>query len=186
VTGFDATCKLCLVTCNLRHVTEAKPLWYLSHMSYFVVHEHHSKRLHYDFRLEMDGVLKSWAIPKGPSMSPADKRLAVMVDDHPLEYGSFEGVIPEGYYGAGPVVIWDSGDFDLLGVDNEKGRIDFVLHGRKLKGTFLLTRFRGKGKDWLLIKKSDAYALNEYEIKPELNAHLRLRLEEKIPPCDTD
>ena len=112
-------------------------------MPYFVVHEHHSKKLHYDFRLEIDGVLKSWAVPKGPSMSPQDKRLAIIVDDHPLEYGTFEGVIPDGYYGAGPV-IWDAGDFELLDNDIAKGHIGFFLKGKKLKGVFVLTRLKGK------------------------------------------
>ena len=129
----------------------------------FVVHEHHSTRLHYDFRLEIGGVLKSWAIPKGPSMNPADKRLAVMVEDHPLEYGDFEGIIPQGYYGAGSVLIWDFGEFQPEGEPEttlKKGRLSFSLDGKKLKGAFSLTlmKGRGTGKEWLLIKKRDSLA----------------------------
>ncbi|NTU42681.1 MAG: 3'-phosphoesterase [Nitrospirales bacterium] len=127
-------------------------------MPLFVVHEHHARRLHFDFRLEMDGVLKSWAVPKGPSMNPADKRLAVLVEDHPLEYGSFEGIIPEGQYGAGAVAIWDRGAFTLLSGDIGSGRLEFSLQGKRLKGGFVLMRMKGKEKDWLLIKKRDEEA----------------------------
>jgi bifunctional non-homologous end joining protein LigD len=136
----------------------------------FVVHEHHATRLHYDFRLEIAGVLKSWAIPKGPSMNPSDKRLAVMVDDHPLEYGEFEGMIPEGHYGAGAVLIWDSGEFQP-GEDPEsdlkKGRLSFTLKGKKLKGAFslILMKGRGSGKDWLLIKGQDSFAKKDGRLK---------------------
>ncbi len=154
-------------------------------MPYFVVHEHHSRRLHYDFRLEMDGVLKSWAVPKGPSMSPKDKRLAIMVDDHPLEYGSFEGIIPEGHYGAGPVVIWDSGEYELLSGSLEEGRIEFLLKGKKLKGVFVLTRLKGKEKEFLLIKKKDSFAVADYRIKKALTEKKLKELKERIPPCET-
>lgn len=125
-------------------------------MPLFVVHEHHATHLHFDFRLEIEGVLKSWAVPKGPSMNPADKRLAVMVEDHPLEYGSFEGTIPEGQYGAGRVLIWDRGAFTLLGGSIEEGKIEFDLKGGRLKGIFVLFRMKGKEKEWLLVKKKDA------------------------------
>ncbi len=155
-------------------------------MPYFVVHEHHSKKLHYDFRLEMGGVLKSWAVPKGPSMSYGDKRLAIMVDDHPLDYGTFEGIIPEGYYGAGPVLIWDSGEYELIGNDMLKGHIEFSLKGKKLQGVFVLTRLKGKEKKWLLIKKKDAYAHSFYIIEPELTDGRLRSLREKVPPCDTE
>jgi bifunctional non-homologous end joining protein LigD len=155
-------------------------------MPLFVVHEHHARRLHYDFRLEMDGVLKSWAVPKGPSLSPRDKRLALMVEDHPLEYGSFEGIIPDGHYGAGPVVVWDSGAYDLLACDLPGGRIEFVLHGRKLEGTFVLTRLKGKEKDWLMIKKNDDFAREHFEIIPELSPERLQSLRKAVPPCDTD
>jgi bifunctional non-homologous end joining protein LigD len=153
-------------------------------MPYFVVHEHHSKRLHYDFRLEIDGVLKSWAVPKGPSMSPQDKRLAIAVDDHPLEYGSFEGIIPEGYYGAGPVVIWDAGGFELRANDVAKGHIDFFLKGRKLKGAFVLTRLKGKDREWLMIKKKDEFAVPAFVVVPELTEKRLKALKEKAPPCN--
>lgn len=156
----------------------------------FVVHEHHSTHLHYDFRLEIGGVLKSWAIPKGPSMNPSEKRLAVMVEDHPLEYGNFEGIIPEGYYGAGPVLIWDSGLFEPEGNPEDglrKGKLTFTLNGKKLKGGFslILMKGRGSGKDWLLIKARDAFAKKDWVIKEELSMERKKRLKEKIPPCTT-
>jgi bifunctional non-homologous end joining protein LigD len=155
----------------------------------FVVHEHHATRLHYDFRLEIAGIFKSWAIPKGPSMNPSDKRLAVMVDDHPLEYGEFEGIIPVGHYGAGAVLIWDSGEFQPK-EDSEsalkKGRLSFTLTGKKLKGNFslILMKGRGSGKDWLLIKGRDSFAKKDWEIKQELTPAKKKNLIEKIPPCE--
>jgi len=156
----------------------------------FVVHEHHSTRLHFDFRLEIGGVLKSWAIPKGPSMNPSEKRLAVMVEDHPLEYGDFEGIIPEGYYGAGPVLIWDSGEFHPEGdLENSlaKGKLVFTLNGKKLKGSFslVLMKGRGSGKDWLFIKGKDSFAKEDWKIIEELTPTRRKKLIEKIPPCET-
>jgi len=134
-------------------------------MAVFVVHEHHAKRLHFDLRLEMAGVLKSWAVPKGPSMNPADKRLAVMVEDHPLEYAGFEGRIPEGNYGAGEVFIWDKGNYDLRGGSIGSGKMEVFFNGKKLKGLFVLTRMSGKDKDWLLIKKTDEYADRDFRLK---------------------
>ena len=129
-------------------------------MPRFVVQEHHATHLHYDFRLEVSGVLKSWAIPKGPSMNPADKRLAIQVEDHALKYGSFEGTIPEGQYGAGRVVIWDAGKYEPL-EDAEtglkKGSFAFCLYGDRLSGEFALVRIKKSttGKEWLLIKQKD-------------------------------
>jgi bifunctional non-homologous end joining protein LigD len=141
----------------------------------FVVHEHKASSLHYDFRLEMEGVLKSWAIPKGPSMNPADKRLAVMVPDHPVGYIGFEGIIPKGSYGAGPVVIWDSGTYEALASGDpmrqlDTGKVTFALHGEKLRGEFVLTRLmKGKtGKEWLLIKEKDRYADPAWKLKSDL------------------
>jgi len=134
-------------------------------MPIFVVHEHHAKRLHFDLRLEMHGVLKSWAVPKGPSLNPADKRLAVKVDDHDLEYADFEGAIPEGEYGAGDVFIWDSGNYELTGGSIGTGKLELVFRGKKLKGVFVLARMSGKEKEWLLIKKNDAYADREFRMK---------------------
>ncbi len=138
--------------------------------SRFVVHEHHASHLHFDFRLEMEGVLRSWAVPKGPSMDPAEKRLAVEVEDHPLEYGDFEGRIPEGEYGAGRVVIWDRGTYALLEKGNDK--ILFSLEGKKLRGAFSLIRLKKSksGKDWLLIKKKDEHAHAGWELRPLGNA----------------
>lgn len=161
----------------------------------FVVHEHRSKRLHYDFRLEIGGVLKSWAVPKGPSLSPADKRLAVMVPDHPLVYIDFEAIIPEGHYGAGPVVIWDTGEFIPLDTDDpedslKNGKLSFELKGEKLKGTFTLVQMkhlpRSTGKEWLLMKKKDAHAKETYEVKTELSPARLKTLKEQVPPCETE
>jgi len=155
----------------------------ITHMPKFVVQEHHATHLHFDFRLEIDGVLKSWAIPKGPSMNPRDKRLAIMVDDHTLQYGSFEGIIPEGQYGSGAVVIWDSGNYEFLGGDIREGRIEFVLKGKKLQGGFVLTAMSGGKKQWLMIKKRDAFAQDDFVMKTMLTPALLKRMEVKVPPC---
>jgi len=130
--------------------------------SRFVVHKHSARRLHYDLRLEIDGVLKSWAVPKGPSVRSHEKRLAVHVEDHPIEYADFEGLIPEGNYGAGPSIVWDAGRFQLLKPEPareqiERGKLEFELFGFKLRGRWTLARMSGKGRDWLLLKKSDEY-----------------------------
>ncbi len=137
----------------------------------FVVQKHQASRLHYDFRLELDGVLKSWAIPKGPSLNPKVKRLALMVEDHPLEYGTFEGVIAEGSYGAGEVIVWDRGNYrPLVGETRDAmqqqvreqlncGALRFLLFGEKLRGEFALIQQPRLGeKAWLLLKKRDQYA----------------------------
>jgi len=133
----------------------------------FVIQKHQASRLHYDFRLEMEGVLKSWAVPKGPSYDPATKRLAMMTEDHPYDYGSFEGVIPEGNYGAGNVIIWDTGTWEFIepGDDPVKavqqGKLTFRLYGKKMFGEWALVKIRGrspKGNEWLLIKHRDQYA----------------------------
>jgi len=127
----------------------------------FVVHKHQARRLHYDFRLEMDGVLKSWALAKGPSLDPHCKRLAIEVEDHPIEYADFEGVIPAGY-GAGTVMLWDQGTWAADGdaqAGYRQGKLEFVLRGKKLKGGFVLVQMRGKAsKQWLLIKRADRWA----------------------------
>ncbi|MFZ0815752.1 MAG: DNA polymerase ligase N-terminal domain-containing protein [Candidatus Sulfotelmatobacter sp.] len=152
----------------------------------FVVQKHDATRLHYDFRLEMEGVLKSWAVPKGPSLDPADKRLAMQVEDHPVSYFDFEGIIPEDNYGAGTVMVWDVGTWQPLspipvqgkyvpGTEAEtaamlaKGDLKFRLEGKKLNGDFALVKMKGrrpgsKGNEWLLIKKHDDYVVEGYDI----------------------
>jgi bifunctional non-homologous end joining protein LigD len=152
----------------------------------FVVQMHDATRLHYDFRLEMEGVLKSWAVPKGPSLDPADKRLAMQVEDHPVSYFDFEGNIPEGNYGAGTVIVWDVGTWQPLSPVAEKGKyvvatdadaaamlakgdLKFRLNGKRLKGDFALVKMRGrrpgsKGNEWLMIKKHDDHVVEGYDI----------------------
>lgn len=133
----------------------------------FVIQKHAARRTHFDFRLEHDGVLKSWAVTKGPSLDPSEKRLAVRTEDHPLEYGGFEGVIPKGEYGGGPVMIWDEGTWEPIGDPDEglaKGDLKFRLHGHRLNGDWVLVRMkprqgeRGNRENWLLIKKRDEAA----------------------------
>ncbi len=160
----------------------------------FVVHEHKATRLHYDFRLEIGGVLRSWAIPKGPSMDPSEKRLAVMVPDHTLDYIDYEGIIPEGY-GAGPVVIWDAGEFIPLETDDAaaaiaNGKLSFELKGKKLKGVFAIARMKGldrsTGKEWLLMKKKDPHAKSGFKLKSELTPGRLAKLKERVPPCESE
>jgi len=151
----------------------------------FVVQEHRATRLHFDFRLELDGVLKSWAVPKGPSLDPADKRLAMQVEDHPVSYFDFEGTIPEGNYGAGTVMVWDVGTWEPLSpvqVDGKyvptsdadalkmlaKGDLKFRLKGQRLSGDFAIVHIRSrrpgtKGNEWLLIKKHDPFAVDGFD-----------------------
>jgi DNA ligase D-like protein (predicted 3'-phosphoesterase) len=149
----------------------------------FVIQKHAASHLHYDLRVEVGGVLKSWAVPKGPSLDPADKRLAVKVEDHALEYADFEGVIQEGHYGAGAVIVWDAGPYRNLARDKsgrelpmseaiERGRIEIWLEGRKIRGGYALvrTRMAGRKPNWLLIKMNDECAdtrLHPVETEPE-------------------
>jgi bifunctional non-homologous end joining protein LigD len=150
----------------------------------YVIQKHRASQLHYDFRLELHGVLLSWAIPKGPSLDPAVKRLAMQVEDHPLEYGGFEGVIPEGEYGGGTVMVWDNGEWVPEGDDAaaalEKGDLKFTLLGKKLHGSWVLVRTRGFGsradKSWLLIKHRDQYASKKDIVAEEPRSVLSKRL----------
>ncbi|HEX6686090.1 MAG TPA: DNA polymerase ligase N-terminal domain-containing protein [Candidatus Limnocylindrales bacterium] len=149
---------------------EGRPVKRRSRKPVFVIQKHDASALHYDFRLEDEGVLKSWAVPKGPSTNPKDKRLAVPTEDHPMEYKSFEGTIADGEYGAGTVIVWDTGTFRNtshvgdkeipLAEGLERGHATFFLEGKKLRGGFALNRFRKeRGREmWLLVKESDEFA----------------------------
>src|SRR5437868_8546370 len=152
----------------------------------YCVQRHHATRLHYDLRLEAGGALKSWAVPKGPTLDPAEKRLAMMVEDHPIEYGSFEGVIPKGNYGAGSVMLWDRGTYELLGDASAeeqlaRGDFKFLLQGEKVTGEFALVRMkRGKGNEWLLLKKKDASAQPGWNTEDHAVSVLTGRTQEEI------
>ena len=143
---------------------------------HFVIQKHAASHLHYDFRLELDGVMKSWAVPKGPSLDPMVRRLAMEVEDHPTSYNSFEGTIPQGEYGGGTVMLWDRGTYEAddgggaqsLRRGYEKGELRFVMHGKRLQGRFVLARLRRPGRpQWLLIKRRDDYADPERDITAE-------------------
>lgn len=157
---------------NFNETTEPKAGTAKGDRHIFVVQRHHASRLHYDFRLEVAGVLKSWAVPKGPSMNPADKRLAMEVEDHPYDYKDFEGVIPAGNYGAGTVYVWDKGTYELLNhtgsfdktalKEIREGDLKIRIKGKKLKGEFALVKMKGAEKNaWLLIKHKDQYTAKE-------------------------
>ena len=147
-------------------LSKAHPIAKKKPLLKYVIQKHRASQLHYDFRLEWNGVLLSWAVPKGPSLDPAVKRLAMQVEDHPIDYAGFEGVIPEGEYGGGTVMVWDQGTWtpDDPDVDSSlrKGELKFTLQGAKLKGSWVLVRTQGygqrAGKSWLLIKHRDRYA----------------------------
>ncbi len=153
-------------------VTNQKPI-----RKRFVIHEHHATHLHFDLRLEIGGTGKSWAVPKGPSMDPDDKRLAVAVPDHSLNYFKFEGTLDEGSYGAGEVRIWDSGKYETLvdpQLQHDQGRIEFTFLGKKVRGAFILVRMSSnpkskvrnpKSNNWLLIKREDQFADIDWKLK---------------------
>ncbi len=152
----------------------------------FCIQRHHATNLHYDFRLELDGALKSWAVPKGPTLDPAEKRLAMMVEDHPIAYGGFEGIIPKGNYGAGSVMLWDRGTYEILGdltpqEQLAKGDFKFRLTGEKLNGEFAIVRMkRGKGNEWLLLKKKDSFAQPGWNVEEFGYSVLTGRTQEEI------
>jgi len=137
----------------------------------FVIHEHHATRLHFDLRLEIGGVLKSWAVPKGLSLNPSEKRLAVAVPDHSVGYINFEGTLAEGTYGAGRVAIWDSGEFETSDDAEErlqKGKLIFTFYGGKLKGEFTIVKMWNQEKNWLVIKSKDAFADTNWKLETVL------------------
>ena len=139
----------------------------------FVIHEHHARNLHFDLRLEIGGVLKSWAVPKGVSLDPAERRLAVAVPDHSMQYGSFEGTLAEGTYGAGEVRIWDEGEYETEKDPEkqyDKGKLVFEFYGARLRGEFTLVKMHNNEKNWLLIKKDDIFADPNWELQTILPA----------------
>ncbi len=168
---------------NFAATAEPKGAASLAHSNIFVVQKHDATRLHYDFRLALDGVLKSWAVTRGPSLNPGEKRLAVAVEDHPLEYADFEGTIAKGEYGGGAVIVWDNGTWAPLGDAHKglkKGHLEFELHGQKLNGRWHLVRMHGKPgekhENWLLIKGDDDFARSADEAdileeRPEVDQH---------------
>src|SRR5229473_1188220 len=161
--------------------------------NFFVVQKHAARRLHFDFRLAIQGVLKSWAVPKGPSLNPADKRLAVQTEDHPMDYGNFEGKIPQGNYGAGTVMVWDRGTYSVIGEADagkqlQRGEIKFELNGEKLRGSFVLVKLKQseKGNEWLMIKHKDAAEHPAWNIDEHDGSALTGRtleeIKEELPP----
>lgn len=159
----------------------------------FVVQKHAASHLHYDFRLEMDGVLKSWAVPKGPSTDPSVKRLAMMVEDHPYDYRNFEGIIPQGEYGAGTVIVWDEGYYEPLEMESkskkeqekyllkelESGSLKIALFGKKMKGEYALVHTKGRGENsWLLIKHRDDFASTDDITADDKSVQSGMTLEE--------
>ena len=159
---------------------------------HFVVQKHHASHLHYDFRLELKGILKSWAVPKGLSMNSSDSRLAMLVEDHPWDYRNFEGIIPSGY-GAGTVIVWDEGAYETTEIKEKnkkaqehsvmsqfwKGQIKFTLHGHKLKGAFQMVRAKDKGDNaWYVIKLEDKYASKEDVTKNDKSVLSKITLEQ--------
>jgi bifunctional non-homologous end joining protein LigD len=163
-----------------------------NHGGRFFIQRHNATRLHYDFRLEIDGTLKSWAVPKGPSLDPAMKHLAAMVEDHPLDYGDFEGNIPKGNYGAGSVMLWDRGTFELIGEEDglaqiARGDLKFRLHGEKLSGSWALVHMKSRSKSpsdkdnaWLIIKKQDEAADPAWDIEAHAVSVKTGRTQEEI------
>jgi bifunctional non-homologous end joining protein LigD len=158
----------------------------------FVVQEHHASHLHYDFRLQLDGVLKSWAVPKGPSEIAGEKRLAVMVEDHPVSYIGFKGTIPEGNYGAGKVLIWDKGNYTPIDEKGEaitesaaiknlqNGELKFLIKGKKISGSYVLVKMKDQDKNWLIIKHKDSVTVSKnLEERGKKKRLTKLHLQEK-------
>ncbi|HYG83483.1 MAG TPA: DNA ligase D [Verrucomicrobiae bacterium] len=180
---------------NFRDTPEPRGRLKASHSKQlrFVIQKHHASRLHYDFRLELDGVLKSWAVPKGPSLDPHERRLAMMVEDHPFEYRNFEGTIPKGNYGAGEVIIWDEGTYEprkptsdsekLLRKELKQGHITFILHGEKLHGEFALIRMHADEENaWLLVKKDDEFVTTEDILLKDVSVRTGKALDDHTAP----